>query len=192
MNFFVATVFTFSASFALAGFFIEPSIGYKTESIKFTDLTNSKTEIRATQPSLGLKLGYRSAIGIDLNLGGEVSSGNASITSQTETNKFSHKVGTVQLGVNALGLVKMYLGTAFLNEFNLEDSASLPGFKLNGPSFHAGLQYKLFSFMNLGLQYTLNQYNTIEGVAYTTGTKSETYFNKIDAQDYSFYLSTSF
>ncbi|MEK6627121.1 MAG: hypothetical protein AABY53_00710 [Bdellovibrionota bacterium] len=192
MNTFIATLFTLTTSFAFAGFFAEPFIGYKTEFIKLTSLTNAKTDIRASQPSVGLKLGYQSMLGVDINLAGEVSSGNASVSTQTESNKFSHKMASVQLGVNGLGLVKMYLGGAFLNEFVLQGSPGLAGFKLNGPSMHAGLQYKLFSFMSLGLQYNLNQYNSIEGTAYTNGTKTETYFTKIDAQDYSFYLSTSF
>lgn len=172
--------------------FVEPYAGYRTESNKLTDLTLSTTEIKASAPSFGLKLGYRSLMGIDLNLAGEYFSGTASVTGQSEKSKFSHTTASVQLGVNALGLVKMYLGTAFVNDFKLEDTTTLPGFKLSGPSFHAGLQFKMFAFLNLGLQYNLNQFNKIAGAAYTNGDKTETYLSKTDSQDYSAYLSTSF
>lgn len=192
MYYFAAIFFLFFTQTTIAGIFFEPYVGYKSESIKLTDLLNTKTEIDATSPDFGLKLGFRSALGIDLNIAGEFSSGNASISLQPEKNKFNHKTASVQLGVNALGLVKMYLGSTFLNEFTLEDSSSLLGFKLSGPSFHAGLQYRLFSYLNLGLQYSLNQFNSIEGTAYSGSTNTESYFSKIDAQDYSFYLSITF
>ncbi len=182
----------FSTEFASADFFFEPFIGYKTEAIKLTDLVNSVTEIKAAQPNYGLKLGFRSSTGIDLNLAGELFSGQASISSQTEKNKFTHTVGSVQLGVNSFGLIKMYLGSSFINEFVLENSSTLQGFKLSGPSFHAGLQFKFFPKVSLGLQYTLNQYNTIAGPAYTADSRIETYYSKNDTQDYSIYLSTTF
>ncbi|MEQ1723877.1 MAG: hypothetical protein ABL930_11930 [Pseudobdellovibrio sp.] len=197
MQYFKILLILLVTKFAHAGvlgnsIFIEPYAGYRSENIKLTDLVSASTEIKASQPNFGLKLGYRSMLGIDLNLAGEYFSGSASVSGQTDNSKFSHKSASVQLGVNALGLVKMYLGTAFINEFTLEDTSSLTGFKLSGPSFHAGLQFKMFPFLNLGLQYNLNQYKTIEGTAYATGDKVETYYSKTDSSDYSLYLSTSF
>lgn len=192
MSFFKIIIVLFATNFAHAGYFIEPFVGYRSETIKLTDFTSTTTEIKANQPCYGLKLGYRSLIGIDVNLAGETSSGQASISSQIEKNKFTHTTAALQLGVNALGPVKMYLGSSFLNEFNLEDSSSLQGFKLSGPSFHAGLLFKFFPVVNIGLQYNLNQYNSIVGPAYMSDSKIETYFNKNDTQDYSIYLSTSF
>ncbi len=115
MNFIIAMLLIFTSVFAFAGVFTEPYIGYKTESIKLTSLTNIRTDIRAAEPSFGLKFGYRSMLGVEINLAGEVSSGNASVSTQTEPSKFNHKIAVVQLGVNGLGLVKMYLGGAFLN-----------------------------------------------------------------------------
>lgn len=191
MNYLILFIFITIANTSYAGFFTEPFVGYKSETIKLADLSNDKIQINASEPNYGLKLGYRSLLGVDLNIAAEFSSGKATLSSQTNTNKFSHKMASVQLGVNALN-IKMYLGSSFLNEFILEDSISLPGYKLSGPSFHAGLQYKPLSYLGLGLQYNLNQYNTIEGLTYSTGSKIETYYNKVDAQDYSFYLSTSF
>lgn len=191
MNYFLILIIAFTANFAQASYFAEPFIGYKSETIKLTDLS-STTEIKAELPYYGLKLGYRSPIGIDLNLAGEIFSGQAAISAQTEKNKFTHATASVQLGVNALGLIKMYLGSSFLNEFNLEDSPSLQGFKLSGPSLHAGLQFKFFPLVNIGLQYNLNQFNTITGPAYIGDSKLETYYIKNDTQDYSLYLSTTF
>lgn len=197
MNYFKILALLLVTNFAQAGvlgnsIFLEPFAGYRSENIKLTDLALSTTEISASQPSFGLKLGYRSLMGIDLNLAGEYFSGSATVTGQSAKSKFTHTTASVQLGVNALGLVKMYLGTAFVNDFKLEDSTALPGLKLSGPSFHAGLQFKVFPLLNLGLQYNLNQFNKVYGTAYTSGDKTETYFSKTDSQDYSIYLSTSF
>jgi hypothetical protein len=197
MQYYKVLLLLLLSNFAHAGtlgnsFFIEPYAGYRSENIKLIDLVSVATEIKASQPNFGLKLGYRSQLGIDLNLAGEYFSGSASVSGQTVNSKFSHKSASAQLGVNALGLVKMYLGTAFINEFKLEDTSSLNGFKLSGPSFHAGLQLKMFPLLNIGFQYNLNQYKTIEGTNYAAGDKVETYYSKTDSSDYSIYLSTSF
>ena len=186
-------ILSFAAGFAQAGYFVEPYLGAKTETIKLTDLASSKLEIKSSSvPTLGLKIGYRSQMGIDLNLAGETTSGQATVSGQPEKIKFSHIIGALQLGVNALGLIKMYLGTSFQNEFTLGDSPGLQGFKLSGPSYQAGLQIRLFQSINLGLQYNLHQFTTITGPAYAADNKLETHFLKNDSQDYSIYLSTSF
>ena len=186
-------ILSFTAGFAQAGYFIEPYLGAKTVTIKLTDLASSTLEIKSTGvPTFGLKFGYRSLMGIDLNLAGETTSGQASVSNQPEKIKITQTTGTLQLGVNALGPVKMYLGTSFQNDFTLEDSPGLQGFKLSGPSYQAGLQLKLFQSVNLGLQYNLHQFTTIIGPAYAANNKLETYFLKNDSQDYSIYLSTSF
>lgn len=173
-------------------FFVEPQLSYKTESIKLTDLSSVLTEIKSSHPSLGFKLGYRSMIGIDLNLFYDYASGNADITGITEKNKFSHTSTSIQLGVNSLGLVKMYLGAALSNEFKVDESLSVQSFKLKGPAYHAGIQIRLMTYANLGLQYNLNQFNKVEGQAFSIDDKTETYFSKIDTQDYAVYLSTTF
>ena len=186
-------ILSFAAGFAQAGYFVEPYLGAKTETIKLTDLAISTLEIKSSSvPTLGLKIGYRSQMGIDLNLAGETTSGQATVSGQAEKIKFSHIIGALQLGVNALGLVKMYLGTSFQNEFTLDDSPGLQGFKLSGPSYQAGLQIRLFQSINLGLQYNLHQFTTIAGPAYAADNKLETHFLKNVSQDYSIYLSTSF
>lgn len=183
---------TLSSHFATAGFFVEPYAGFNSTTIKLTDLLAATTEIKGDQACYGLRLGYRSPIGIDLNLAGETASGKASISSQVEKNKFTHTTASVQLGVNALGLVKMYLGSAFLNNFAIEDSLSLQGFKMSGTAFQAGLLLKFFPLVNIGFQYNLNQFSKITGPAYGIDSKIETYYIKNDAQDYSTYLSIFF
>jgi len=50
---------------------------------------------------------------------------------------------------------------------------------------------KLWKSLNFGAQYNLNQYNEISGNNYTAGSKLNTYFNKIDTQDYILFLSTT-
>lgn len=170
-------------------FFVEPLAGYRSEIINLTDLTDTTTQITASAPNFGLKLGFRSVLGIDLNLAGEIMSGNAGVSSQSGDSAFTHKSAAVHIGVNSLGLIKMYLGTSLWNEFELKDTAALPGFKLSGPSFLAGLQLNFLPFLSLGLQYTLNQYDTIRGAAYASGSELDTYFKKVDTQDYSVYLS---
>lgn len=186
-------ILSFSAGFAQAGYFFEPHLGVKTETIKLTDLAVSTTEIKSSSvPSFGFKLGYRSLIGIDVNLAVEGTSGQATVSNQPEKIKYTHNMGLLQLGVNALGPLKMYLGTSFQNDFALDNSPGLQGFKLSGPSYQAGLELKLFRFLNLGFQYNLHQFTTVTGPAYAADNKVETYFLKNDSQDYSIYLSTSF
>ena len=172
--------------------FIEPFAGYRSENIKLTDLTSAVTEIKTAGPVFGLKFGYRSFVGVDLNLVGSRSSGSAGVSNLAEKNNFSHKTAGVQLGVNALGLVKMYLGSSFVNDFTLEDSNQLTGFTLSGPAYQAGLQFKFFPFISLGIEYSLNQFNTIKGNSFTAGNSIETYYSKNDSQDYTIYLSASF
>lgn len=193
MNASLIFILSFSAGFAQAGYFFEPYLGIKNETIKLTDLASTTSEIKAASaPTLGLKIGYRSLMGIDVNLAGETTAGHATVSNQPDKIKFSHTMGLLQLGVNALGLVKMYLGTSFQNEFSLDDSPGLQGFKLSGPSYQAGLQLKVFKMVSLGLQYNLHQFTTVTGPAFAPDNKLETYFLKNDSQDYSFYLSTSF
>lgn len=173
-------------------FFLEPLVAYRSENISLTDLTNNLTQIKSSGPSYGTKLGFRSAVGIDLNFVWEIFSGKADYTGQIDKVHFNHTSTSFQIGVNSLGLVKMYLGTAFQNQFKTNDTASLQSFTLKGPNYQAGLQLKLWRALNLGAQYNLNQYNEISGNSYTNGSKLNTYFSKIDTQDYILFLSATF
>lgn len=197
MKFFSSLAFVFLCSSAKAGllgnsFFIEPFVGYRNESITLVDLSSTTSQIKTSSPAYGLKVGYRSLLGIDFNLSGDISSGQAEVSNITDKNNFSHKSASFELGVNSFGLIKMYLGTSLFNEFKVEDSPSLTGFNLAGPSYFVGLQLKMLAFLNLGLQYNLNQYNEITGPNYNNGSKVETYYTKVDTQQYTAYLSLPF
>lgn len=185
---------SFNAQASLLGrhFFLEPLVAYRSENISLTDLTNNLTQIKSSGPSYGAKLGFRSAVGIDLNFVWETFSGKADYTGQPEKINFDHTSTSFQIGVNSLGLVKMYLGTAFQNRFKTKDAATLQSFTLKGPNYQAGLQLKLWKSLNLGAQYNLNQYDEISGSNYTNGSKLNTYFSKIDTQDYILFLSATF
>lgn len=183
-----------ASAMSLSALLFEPSVGYRHETVQWTDMSHNETKLKAATPVYGLKFGYRSPIGVDVNLGYDHSNGKMDISAAGETQKssFSHQTGSAQLGINALGLMKIYLGYAFLNELKLDGTDSVGGFKLSGPAYLVGLQFKIFPFLNLGAQYNLNQFNQISGDAYTTGDDTERYFSKIDSQDYSLYLSLAF
>jgi hypothetical protein len=184
----------FSAHAGVLGtsFFVEPYLGIKTENTKLTGLTSPSLEIKTSAPYGGLKLGYRSLSGIDLNLFSEITKGKARIDILPDTNDFSKVSSGVQLGINSLGQVKMYLGGAFQNDFKIEDSNQTQASTISGVSYHAGILVKLLPYLNLGVQYYLNQYTKVSGANYTTGDNLETYYSKIDTQEYSLYLSSTF
>ena len=173
-------------------FVMEPSVGYRNETVKLTDLVHQEKTLKSAVPVFGLKLGYQSMLGVDLNLAYDFSKGKMEVSSLTEKNDFTHQTSSLQLGISALGQMKIYLGYAFLNDLKLDDSPSMTGFKLSGPAYIAGLQFKLFPHLNLGAQYNLNQFKKITGSAYALSDDSETHFSKIDTQDYSLYLSLDF
>ncbi len=52
-------------------FIFEPGIGYKEETLKLTDLSNSITKYSMKGPVASLKLGLQSAAGVSLLLAGE-------------------------------------------------------------------------------------------------------------------------
>jgi len=191
---YISLVFFWMSSSALANpaLLLEPSIGFRNETIKLTDLSQNETRLKASSPIYGLKFGYRSPIGVDVNLGYGYTNGKMEISGDSEKSKFSHQTASAQLGINALGGMKIYLGYAFLNEIKLDGTSSLEAFKLSGPAYIVGLQFKVFSYVNLGAQYNLNQFNKITGPAYSLGDDTEKYFTKIDSQDYSINLSLDF
>ncbi len=173
-------------------FMIEPSVGYRNETVQLTDLLHQETKLKSAVPVYGLKLGYQSMIGVDVNLAYDYSKGKLEVSSVSDKSDFSHQTGSLQLGISALGQMKIYLGYAFVNDFKVENSPSLEAFKLSGPAYIAGLQFKLFPHFNFGLQYNLNQFKKISGKAYPLSEDTETYYSKIDTQDYTIYLSLDF
>jgi len=171
---------------------LEPSVGFRSETVLLTDLSQNETKLKASSPVYGLKFGYRSPIGVDVNLAYDYSNGKMEVTGESDKSKFTHQTASAQLGINALGLMKIYLGYAFLNELNIDGFLTRPQFKLAGPAYLVGIQFKVFQYVNIGAQYNLNQFNQITGPAYALGDDTEKYFTKIDSQDYSINLSLDF
>ncbi len=172
--------------------FFEPSVGYKSHTLRLTDYANSETKLTMVSPVYGLRVGTRSMMGIDLNLAYDYSAGKADYSPLSEKNNFSQKTASAQLGINALGALKIYLGYGFLNELQVDGGILNSDMKLKGLAYQAGLQFKLIPLVMFGLQYNLNQFKTIEGKIYRAGNAIDTYYNKVDSQDFSGSLSISF
>ncbi len=187
------TLATPSLLFAMgSSYFIEPSAGYRSHTLRLTNYTGTENKIVMTSPVYGLKLGYRSMMGIDLDLAYDYSAGKAEMSPLIEKNNFSQKTAAVQLGINAMGIMKIFLGYGFMNQLDVEKGLLNSDIKLAGLAYQAGLQFKFISFVTLGLQYNLNQFKTVAGSSYPLGEAIETYYNKLDSQDYSASLSISF
>lgn len=172
------------SSVAHSAVLFEPVLGYRMEKMTLTSIANSETKFSSANPAFGLRFGYQSPLGIELNLAGDYSAGKMQIDPIDVKNDFSHTTVAAQLGISAMGLFKIYLGYGFMNEFQLKDSAQYTGFKLKGTAYQAGIQFKLFPYVSLGAQYNINDYKEIEGSGYVLGNSTSTYFNKIDVQDY--------
>ena len=173
-------------------FYIEPSIGLRTETMKLTDLSSNTTDVKMSAPQIGLKFSYRNRSGLEVGIGGDYSTGKADISGVAEKNDFVKTNTGITIGVNSLGIVKMYLGASLSNEFVLKESPSLQEVKFSGSSYQAGLVFKLLRWLNFGLQYNLNQYTKVSGQAYQLGSGLEAYFSKVDTQDYTGFLSFEF
>ena len=175
------------------GYIFEPGIGYKTETLKMTDLSQNLTQYKFTGPVGTLKLGILSPSGVSLALAGEYSSGKAILDpTVTENPSFTHTIAGFQLGVSALNAMKIYLGYAPYNQLEIDSNNSLQGFKLSGQTYQAGVMFYPFSHLGIGAQYNVNIYKNITGTQFTNSKDVDTYYNKIDAQDVSIMLSILF
>ncbi len=176
---------------AQADFFIfEPGIGQKQENVKLTTLASVENELKLKALVTTLKIGIRSPSGVSLVLAGEYSKGNAEFEPNiTEKPEFNHLIAGFQVGVQAMGAMKIYLGYAPHNQLELKDSGTYQGFKLKGNTYQAGLMFYPFKFLGLGAQYNIHQYKEITGSQYTLGPDVKNYFDKIDSQDLSFLLA---
>jgi hypothetical protein len=173
--------------------FIEPSLGYKVENLKLTDLAGvTTTEVKTATPSFGLKLSYRNTSGVEVGLWGEYVKGSASVSTFANKNEFSKSAAGFSIGVNSLGFVKMFLGASLHNEFVIAQSDQTQETKYSGPSYQAGLVFRALPTLNIGAQYNLNQYNKVKGNAFLLGENIESYYSKVDNQDYSIFISTAF
>ncbi len=178
---------------AHASFYFEPFLGYRQEKIKFTDLASVESEYKMSGLTYGLNLGVASATGIFLNLSGSQFKGKADTTpAQTDNPEFTHNNGAVQVGVSAMGLLKIYLGYMLLNELEMKSQSPLSSFKLKGPGYQVGLALTLIPRLSIGAQYNIHQFNEISGDSFAAGSEIKTYFNKVDSQDLFAYLAYSF
>ena len=190
----VVSILTFTQS-ANAIFMIEPSIGYRQETVKLTDILppQNQTEIKMNSPTYGLKLGFTSAMGISFDLAGNRSSGKAEYTpALTESPNYSHNIGSIQVGVNAMGLLKIYLGYIAIDDLEIQTNNFIQGFKMKGHGFQAGLMTFPFQRVGLGIQYNVHQFTEISGANFTNGPDIKNYFDKIDVQDISASISFLF
>lgn len=69
----IITGVLFFGSISQAIFMIEPSIGYRQETLKTINLAQSETQLKMNAPTYGLKLGFASPIGISFDLAGQTS-----------------------------------------------------------------------------------------------------------------------
>lgn len=190
--FLILCLFLFSTS-TPAAFLIEPSVGYHQETLKLTDLAQVQTQIKMNSPVYGLKMGFTNMLGISLDVVGNRSNGKANFTpSLTEAPDYTHTVGSVQIGVNAMGLLKIYLGSIFVNDFEVVTNNFIQGFKLKGQGFQAGVMTFPLPRLGLGIQYNVHQFKEISGTAYTSGPDLKNYFNTVDVQDVSVNISFLF
>ena len=176
-----------------AGFNIEPSVGYKNSKLKMTDLTNSTTEFQMNGMQYGLKLGVSSPLGITLDVQGLQSQGKAQMTPDLGFNpEYNHTTGLALIGVSAMGILKIHLGYIFMNDLEVKSTDTFNGFKLKGQGYQAGITTYLFPRVGLSAIYNVNQFNKISGAAFTNGDALDTYYNKIDSQDFGLQLSVLF
>lgn len=174
-------------------YFLEPSIGYRTETLKLIDKSQNETRLKTSTPVFGLKLGLQSATGILFNLAGDYSSGKTQPEPDlTNPPDFKHSSAAVQVGISAMGLMKIYLGYAFLNQFEVDTTSTYNGFKLSGPAYQVGMMFSPFSKVSLGAQYNIHQYKEITGPAYSGSSEVSQYFDKVDSQDLSLQISLTF
>lgn len=181
------------SSISNAVFMIEPSLGYRQETLKMTSTTQVQSQLKLNAPTYGLKLGFASPIGISFDISGQQTSGKAvSDPTTSEEPQFSHTVGSAQVGVSAMGILKIYLGYIFLSELEIKSTSLAEGFKMKGPGYQAGLMTFPFPRVGLGLQYNVHQFNEVSGTNFTSGTDIKNYYEKIDVQDISATLSILF
>lgn len=169
---------------------IEPGLGYKEETLKLTNLSQSLTKYNMSGPMGSLKIGVTSAAGVSLLLAGEQMKGKAVVDgNETDKPEFTHTIAGFQIGVSAMNAMKIYLGYSPFNKLEFKDAGAISGFTLTGNTYQAGVMFFPFRYIGLGVQYNINQFKEVEGPQFTSGKDVETYFNKIDATDLSFTLS---
>lgn len=184
---------SFFAQFSFSFVHFEPLAGYQFQTLKLVDLNNSAQEFKSDAPVLGAKFGIKTPFGISLELVGTYAEGTAKSTPvATQDPNFTQTVGSVQLGVSAMYLMKLYLGYIFSSEYQIKSNALFPGLKLNGNGYQAGLAFYFFKNWSLTLNYNVHQFKKISGPTYLLGDDVKSYYSKSDLTDVSTYLSYSF
>lgn len=188
---FFGGLFSTQSSFAIVHF--EPLAGYQIQNLKLVDLTNTTQEFKSDSPLFGAKFGLKTPFGISLDLVGTYSEGKAKSTpSVSQDPNFTQTVGSVQLGVSAMYLMKLYLGYIFSSESQIKSNSIFPGLKLSGTGYQAGLAFYFFRNWSLTFNYNVHQFKKVSGATYTIGDDVKSYYSKSDLADTSVYLSYSF
>ena len=190
--FFFALTLTAQQSFG--AFMLTPSVGYKMQTIKFTDNLDNESEFKASNPAFGLKLGYLSASGVSLDIAGSHVAGKGKSTSggsSTEVERdFTEQSAAVQFGISTNSF-KIYLGYLLMNEAKIKQSTTDVIFK--GSGYQAGLAFNLTSSISLGVQYQIDQYNQVKFDALGSSFEDvKTYYKKVDSQSTTINLAYSF
>ncbi len=188
--FFIALTLVAQKSHAL--FVITPSVGYKMQSAKITDNSDVESELKASNPVFGLKLGIMSLSGVSFDIAGSYVAGKAKVTTagvETENDMTDQSVAA-QLGIST-NTFKIYLGYLLMNEAKVKETST--DVTLKGSGYQAGVALHLTGSLSLAIQYQIDQYNKVKIDALSSSFEEvSTYYKKIDAQSTSAHLTYSF
>ena len=188
---FALVLFLAQNSFSFVHF--EPMAGYQFQNLKLVSVTNVSQEFKSDGAVFGAKLGLRTPFGISLDLVGTYSNGKAKSTpAMSENPEFTQIVGSLQLGVSAMNIMKLYLGSILSSEYQIKANALTPGLKLNGFGYQAGVVFFISPRWAFTVNYNLHQFKKISGTAYTLGDDVKTYYTTNDLSDLSTLLSYTF
>jgi Outer membrane protein beta-barrel domain len=173
---------TVAAQQSHAIFVISPSVGYKMQSAKFTDNADVESELKASNPAFGLKLGVMSASGVSFDIAGSYVSGKAMITNAgvEVEHDLTEQSAAAQLGIST-NTFKIYLGYLLMNEAKIKQTTT--EVTLKGSGYQVGLALHLTGSISLGVQYQIDQYNKVKIDAISSEFEEvSTYYKKIDSQ----------
>lgn len=188
---FLAGIFFGQPAFSFIHF--EPLVGYQFQNLKLVDLSATTQEFKTDAPLFGAKFGVKTPFGISLDLVGTYSDGKSKSTPViSQEPSFTHILGSAQLGVSAMYLMKLYLGYIFTSDYQIKQNDLFPGMKLNGFGYQAGMAFYFFKNWSLTFNFNVHQFRKISGTSYNLGEDPKLYYSKIDLSDVSSYLSYSF
>ena len=171
-----------------------PNVGLSNQTTKLTDLSDSLTEIKISNPVYGLKIGVNAMSGISIDAAGTYSSGRAKIIngSLEKENDYTETQAAVQLSVSAMNTFKIYLGYIAQNELAIKGLTQALSYKLKGTGYQAGIAVNMTSSISLGVQYDIHQFNEVNFESVGRYEDTKTYYKKIDSQSTSLNLAISF